>query len=385
MGNLTLTRATLDACKNLQEVFDLAPVAQNFIDNRVKTTGENREKATMAFEREKVLFFKSIANIKDKLDHTTVYFAFIELAVSGCSLLDGESYIVPYGGKASFQVGYKGRVNQMNMLPGIEYVGIPQVVYDCDDFDYERGNITRVLKHKPGKKTSDSFLTHVYIIIQRDNQKEREAEVMDRAEVLAIRDRYSQSYKSYVADCRAAGKEIGESFFKSGKRKDQSTYSYLVEPPMWVTSEPEAWKKTIVKRVYKWMPKTQRLKQLDAKIAANPDPEDGTTSDIDYGLGNADGTFTDVKADKNAPPPNSEPKPEQPAAAPKKTKEKAAEKPKPETKQQAPEQPTQRQRDIDDIANANTQDTTYEEMPADDQPDPTEEARPNLGDPMKGF
>lgn len=393
-NKLTLTVSALKAPANLAGVFELEPFQNNFVKNLVKTSGMPEEGALMKFEREKILFMKAISANKEleKCDRFTIYSAFIELAVSGLSLLDGETYIIPYGGKAQFQVGYKGRVNQMNTLPGIVHVNMPQVVYDCDEFDYELGEFPKVIKHKPHKRTKENLLTHVYIVVEREptpsNPRAKDVYIMDRIEVLAIRDRYSQSYRNYVADCKKLNKEIGSTFKKSLERKDGSgSFDIWVEPPMWITSEEEAWKKTIVKRAYKWVPKTARLKALDAKIAANVDPETGEVESetIDYGILNEDGTTDHVNGSPrpDAPADQQKPAQETPAAqAPAKTRrgKKDADRPK--------ETPTAAA-DIDAIAAGqedegagDTQDVDHSEVNEEGKDKP---GTPDLGNPLEGF
>jgi phage RecT family recombinase len=307
MSNLTLTTQALAAPKDLKGVFEIEAFRNNFVSNFVKTTGINAAKGELIFEREKILFMKAIAGNKEleQCDRFSIYSSFIELAVSGCSLNEGEAYIIPYSGKAQFQIGYKGRINQMAVIPGVEYVHMPQVVYSCDVFEYELGDNPKVIKHAPAKtRGKNDIITHVYMIVDREptptNPKAKEMFIMDREQVISIRDRYSKPYRYYMADCARLNKTPGDTFKKTIQGKNGGNpFEVLVEPPMWVSSEAEAWKKTIAKRAYKWMPKTARQKALDAKIAANFDPEDGTggEQEIDYGIVNNDGTTTDVKAE----------------------------------------------------------------------------------------
>lgn len=378
-NKLTLTLSALRAPANLAEVFELAPFQNNFINNLVKTSGITPEGAQMKFEREKILFMKAIGANKEleKCERFTVYSAFIELAVSGLSLLDGESYIIPYKGKAQFQPGYKGRVNQMNTLPGIVHVSMPQVVYDVDDFDYELGEYPKIIKHKPKPRTKESLLSFVYLVVEREpipsNPRAKDVFLMDRIEVLAIRDRYSQSYKNYVADCTKLNKKIGDSFKKHVEAN--GGFDVWVEPPMWVTSEEEAWKKTIVKRAYKWVPKTARMKALDAKIAANVDPETGEVDAqaIDYGIVNDDGTTQEIKSQTQEPAQAGNGSSAPPAEAKTRTKK---------DKATATKQEPSAAGDIDAIAGAgseeiNTQDVDHSEVNG--------ENKPSLGNPLESF
>lgn len=279
---LSLTLATLNAAKDLKEMFELPAVRHNAMMNRIKTLGVSENQAAMHYEREKILFFKALqANKKlEECDRFSIYSCWIELHASGRTLNDGDSYMIPYGKQAQFQIGWKGRLDQMGQIPEIQNIPPPQVVYENDEFDYALGD-SPFVKHKPAKVQTGN-ITHVYLVIQKTTGKE--IHVMTRAEVHAIRDRYSKTYTSYIADCVATGTKIGDPVKKTGQYGP-----YVVEPPMWVTAEPEAWKKTLVKRAYKSQAnKSARMKAIDAKIAGNVDPEDGsggeTTHDIDYGI-----------------------------------------------------------------------------------------------------
>jgi phage RecT family recombinase len=307
-NKLALTRQALTEAKDLGAVFELEAFRGNFALNYLKTTG--KDNGEMIFEREKILFMKAVGDnaALQKCDRFSVYSSFIELAVSGLTLNDGLSYIIPYKDKAQFQVGWKGRLEQISQMPEVAFVNQPQVVYEADEFDYELGEVVRIIKHKPSPKRAKGEagdITHVYLIL--DTKFGKKAYLMDRAEVLKIRDQYSAGYKSYVAEVEKQGKKPGEKVTKSGKRADGSTWSFELEAPFWVTSEDEAFKKTLVKRVYKNLPKTPRLKALDAKLAEHYDKEDGTTEethDIDYGLAEEVGTkpAQQIAAGKNDSP-----------------------------------------------------------------------------------
>lgn len=297
---LSLTLATLNGAKDLKEMFELPAVRHNAMMNRIKTLGVSENQAAMHYEREKILFFKALqANKKlEECDRFSIYSCWIELHASGRTLNDGDSYMIPYGKQAQFQIGWKGRLDQMGQIPEIKNIPPPQVVYENDEFDYALGDNPYV-HHKPAKVQTGN-ITHVYLVIQKTTGKE--IHVMTRAEVLGIRDRYSKGYKQYVADCVAAKQEIGATF-----KKNVGNYDITIEPPMWVSSEAEAWKKTLVKRAYKSQSnKSARMRAIDAKIAGNADPEDGTggetTEDIDYGIVDDNGKALPVATPEAKPP-----------------------------------------------------------------------------------
>jgi recombinational DNA repair protein RecT len=302
-NKLVLTRSALDAPKNLAEVFELEPFRAAFANNYLKTTGKSG--GEMIFEREKILFLKALQENKQlaDCDRFTIYSSFVELAVSGLTLQDGQAFIIPYSKKAQFQIGWRGRLEQIQQIPIVNWVNTPILVYtsELDDFDYEyREGATTIIRHKPNKKRDpDDVIEFVYLTIETSLGVK--THLMRREEVLAIRDRYSIPYKKYIADCEKTGTPIGKPIKKKGDYGD-----YFVDPPFWVTDEAQAFKKTLVKRVYKELPKTARMKALDSKIDTNYDPEDATggeeTHEIEYGLADDAATTTQAEAPAPTPP-----------------------------------------------------------------------------------
>lgn len=239
-NKLTLTLATLNETKSLNELAELPAVRQNAIQNIVNTQGVTTQQAAMYYERERILFV-GIKNISE-CDKFSQYTAWIQLLVSGGSLSDGDCYIMKMGKQAVFMPGWRGRLRMMGEIPEIINIPPPQVVGVNDEFEYELGETPKIIKHRPAKGERGE-LTHVYLVIEKASGKE--LHIMDRQQVLAIRDRYSKSYQQYVADCKAGNHPIGSTF-----KKQMPSYEVTVEPPMWVSSEQSAWKKTMVKRAW---------------------------------------------------------------------------------------------------------------------------------------
>lgn len=282
---LALTVDLLNGAKNIPAVFELESVRHNAVRNYMLTTGKNEAAAAMYYERERLLFMKVITGENKeafaKCQRFTIYSAFVELMVSGRSLNNGEAYIIPYGEVAQFQMGWRGRLEQINEIAAVEYTSEPQVVYtnELDNFEYELGEKPKILKHKPSKdrKAAPAFpleaaekgnkIEFVYWVIKRSG--ETETFIMSRSQVLAIRDQYSKPWINYVT--------------YGGKWQNGNA----MKKPFWMTSEEDAFKKTIVKKAYAFIPKTARMKALDQKLDKNYDPETETTGDetiIDYGL-----------------------------------------------------------------------------------------------------
>lgn len=292
---LQLTMTALNGAKDLREMFEMPAVRANAILNLVKTRGKNEKDAALHYEREKILFFKALqANKKlEACDRFTIYSSWIELHASGLSLNDGESYIIPYGKVAQFQIGWKGRLSQMGLIPEIINIPPPQVVYENDIFEYELGENPRIIKHIPAK-ANQGQLAFVYLLIEKKSGKE--LHIMNRTEVLAIRDQYSKTYGAYITECTAANVKVGMPVPKTGQYGP-----YTIDPPMWVTAEPEAWKKTLVKRAYKSQQnKTARMKALDERIK---DADEETTHDIEYGVVNDQPKLEPNQPDQTQPSP----------------------------------------------------------------------------------
>lgn len=278
---LQLTNAALSAPSTLKEVFEIEAFKSNCVANYEKTTGQKN--GEMVYERERILFMRAIQENQklEECSRFSIYSAFVELFVSGLTLNDGLTYIIPYKDTAQFQVGWKGRLEQINMIPGIEDIAPPQVVVtnELADFEYELGERPRIIKHKPSinRETAPAWpldaaekgnkIEFVYWVVKRDGITT--THIMSRHEVLRIRDTYSIPFIYYKKN--------------GGKWQDGKP----MKVPFWISSEDEAFKKTIIKRGWKYIPKTARMKALDEKIKNYVDHEDGTsetTEDIDYGL-----------------------------------------------------------------------------------------------------
>jgi recombinational DNA repair protein RecT len=264
---LQLTKAMLDSAANAKEILELEPVKDNWISIFNRSTGSlDGDKRYIA---EQILFMNNLVSSPklQKVDKASIYGAWIELSISGLTLRDGLTYIVPFKGKAQFMVGWKGRLEQINELPNVEYVHEPQVVYDCDDFEYEKGANVTIKKHKPGTRVKESKITHVYLAI--DFKHATRVYIMDAVDVYSIRDRYSESFKYYKS--------------RGGKWDDGNP----MDEPMWISDEAQAFKKTIVKRVYNTLPKLTKHRMLDEKqnkvVGVEHDAEDlveTTTTDL---------------------------------------------------------------------------------------------------------
>lgn len=266
-NKLQVTKQALESTKTINEMFELEAFQNNWVSNYEKTTG--KQDGQMMWERNKVEFMAQLQQNQklQECNRVSIYMAFIQSGVSGLSLSEGMSGIIPYKDKAQFQIFANGRREQLSWLPHINYVNEPILVREGDEFEYEAGEELRIIKHVP-KLNNKGQINAVYCVL--DTTQGKKTYLMSRDEVLAIRDQYSQTYKSYVK-----------------KTKDGSWKDWM-DAPIWVSNEGEAFKKTIIKRVWKNQPnKSARIKateQFEAKGVDESDIASDEVEDIDYGV-----------------------------------------------------------------------------------------------------
>ena len=152
MNKLALTKKMLEDPKNLSEMFELTQFKGSFVKNYQNINGKTN--GDLVWEREKMVFLQKVAS-DAKISQCTrlsIYGAFTELAASGLSLVDDNAYLIPYKDVLQFQIGWKGRLEQISKIEGIKSINEPMVVYASDDFDYTLAPNVEILKHKRKRK-----------------------------------------------------------------------------------------------------------------------------------------------------------------------------------------------------------------------------------------
>lgn len=189
------------------------------------------EFALQAFEKSSYLTTVATKNMSSLRN------AIINIATVGLSLnpVLKLAYLVPRGDEVCLDFSYMGMVKVATDSGSVVAVRA-EVVYEMDIFEYQGPFVLPTFK--PGGKADDPFLE------ERGKKKgvwcaaklasgDYVVGFMSLKDVFAIRNRFSQSYKSWLTDNS--------------------------KPCPWVSDEDEMIKKTILRREYKLWPKTERL------------------------------------------------------------------------------------------------------------------------------
>lgn len=191
-----------------------------------------------------------------KCDPNSIQLSVVNIAQIGLSLnpVNPTAYLVPrWDNKAKaykcvLEPSYQGLVKLVTDTKSVISV-YSHVVYKEDVFKIKLGTSYEI-EHEPKFKSKE--IEKVYAVgILPDGSKQ--IEVMDREDVYAIRD-ISESYKAYMA-------------------KKISTC-------VWITNESEMWRKSVIKRLCKYLPKTDRWELLNKAIEID---NSDYTLDIDSG------------------------------------------------------------------------------------------------------
>lgn len=182
-----------------------------------------------------------------KCTKESVLQAVMNIAQVGLTLnpVSAEAYLIPrWAGKDGdnqniyhcvLEPSYQGLVKLVTDTGSVKYVSC-YVVHDKDEFEVILGTSVGVT-HKPKFLTKD--ITHVYAVAELPDGS-KQVEVMTIADCHDIREK-SESYKAYI------------------KKKVSSC--------VWVEWEQEMCRKACIKRLVKYLPKTEQWEQLREAIA----------------------------------------------------------------------------------------------------------------------
>ena len=147
------------------------------------------------------------------------------------SSVSGEAYVLPYKGKAQFQLGYQGVITLLYRA-GISSIRT-NIVYEHDDFQYEEG-LEAHLVHKPDMFAADKGKAiGVYAVAEVNGTKL--FKVMSAAEVMKFRE------------------------FSQGKSSEYSPWNAKNDPEL------HMWRKTVIKQLAKTLPKNDTIAKAFAQ------------------------------------------------------------------------------------------------------------------------
>ena len=162
----------------------------------------------------------------------------------------GHAFLIPYKDECQFQIGYKGMIELARRSGEIQSINA-RCVYENDTFQYSYG-LHEDLVHQPviGNRGE---LTHVYAVAKLKDGGVQ-FEVMDRLELEEVRDG-SQGYQNAV--------------------------KYNKKDNPWITSFDEMCRKTLIRRLFKYLPVSVELSRA-ANLDERADRGQRQESDLDH-------------------------------------------------------------------------------------------------------
>ena len=140
----------------------------------------------------------------------------------------GFAYLVPFSGQCKVMPSYKGLAHLVYKAGKVKAINA-QIVYKNDTFRVDLADTIKPITHEVGFGNRGEAIG-VYAVATLSNGL-KQVEMMEKSELEAIRD-MSEDYK---------------------RRKAKDT----TKDAIWVKHEPEMWRKTVVKRLIKYLPKNE--------------------------------------------------------------------------------------------------------------------------------
>jgi recombination protein RecT len=162
----------------------------------------------------------------------------------------GQAYLIPYGKKVQLQIGYQGLIELCYRSGKISMIDA-QEVYEHDTFEYEYG-LNPKLVHKPALSDRGKVIAY-YAVYKSSDGVGFGFQVMSREDAEKHAEQYSVAYKN--------------------------DKSYGKQSSPWSTDFDAMAKKTVLKKLLKYAPKSIELAQTVSndgatyEITNNPDDE----------------------------------------------------------------------------------------------------------------
>lgn len=174
-----------------------------------------------------------------------------------------EAYLIPrYNSflrtmEAVLEPGYVGLTKLLTDAGSVKSM-LCQVVYENDAFGIDLANNMQPVTHKPQLVKSKRGEIIGFYALATLIDGTRQVEFMDKEEIDGIRER-SETYKA----------------FKEGKIKSCT----------WVSDYTEMGRKTVIKRIYKYLPRTERMEKIDKAVEIDS---------IDYSMSDAQANYIET-------------------------------------------------------------------------------------------
>lgn len=197
-------------------------------------------------------------------DPNTVLRSVVNLAQVGLTLnpISKYAYLIPrYNSKnrtleCVLDPDYRGLVKLLTDTGVVKSIEA-RVVYEGDELDFDYASEKKVSKHKPyflcGKDRGKIICVYSLATLKDDSFH---VEIMPFSDVTDIRDR-SESYKA----------------FKDGK----------IKTCIWVSDESEMCRKTVIKRHYKYLPKSDGMEKFERAVELDNEVN-GFSEPVDFGI-----------------------------------------------------------------------------------------------------
>jgi len=185
-----------------------------------------------------------------KCDRISVIESLMNVANIGLTLnpVSKLAYLVPRWNSSDnkteccLEPSYQGLVKLLTDTGSVRSI-YSYVVYEGDEFEEVLGTRPEII-HKPKRQSKNIIMVYAVAVLPNGSQQ---IEVMSKTEVEEIRE-YSSSYQSY----------------KNGK----------IKTCIWITNESEMYRKTVIRRICKYLPKSDKWERINNAI--NLDEQDYT-------------------------------------------------------------------------------------------------------------
>lgn len=186
---------------------------------------------SLSWEKEKAYAIMAISD-NPKLQNCTpasIQKAVYNVALTGLSLNPkmAHCYLIPRAGKAVLDISYQGLIYLMTNALDVNRIH-SDVIYENDFFEYFTDETGTKLKHQPKLFSERGKKLGAYAIAWLNKSNQAIAVVLNKKEIEAI---------------------------KATSQSANSDYS------PWNNFEDEMWKKTVIRRLWKMIPKTERIEQ----------------------------------------------------------------------------------------------------------------------------